>query len=147
MVHIVLVHPEIPQNTGNIARSCAIVGAGLILIRPLGFSLTEKHLKRSGMDYWQDVDVQIRDDLESVIAERPSYLFSTRGKTLYTDLQYKQDVNLIFGSESSGFPEEIYDKYADQLCTLPMREGKRSLNLSNAAAIALYEWWRQQGFS
>jgi tRNA (cytidine/uridine-2'-O-)-methyltransferase len=146
MVKIVLVHPEIPQNTGNIARTCAIVGAGLILIRPLGFSITEKKLKRAGMDYWEGVDLEIRDDIESVLSERPSYLFSTRGEKKYTDISYDLDVNLVFGSESGGFPPEIYDKYKDQLCTLPMREGKRSLNLSNAAAIALYEWWRQHDF-
>jgi tRNA (cytidine/uridine-2'-O-)-methyltransferase len=147
MVKIVLVHPEIPQNTGNIARTCAIVGAGLVLVRPLGFSITEKKLKRAGMDYWDNVDLEIRDDLESVLHERPSYLFSTRGKTLYTDLDYQPDINLVFGSESCGFPTEIYEKYTHLLCTLPMREGQRSLNLSNAAAIALYEWWRQHNFT
>jgi tRNA (cytidine/uridine-2'-O-)-methyltransferase len=146
LVKIVLVHPEIPQNTGNIARTCAIVGAGLILVRPLGFSITEKKLKRAGLDYWDNVNLEIRYDLEDVLQEKPSYLFSTRGQTLYTDIKYKPDIHLVFGSESRGFPPEIYEKYAPLLCTLPMRKGQRSLNLSNAAAIALYEWWRQHNF-
>ena len=146
MTKIVLVHPDIPQNTGNIARTCALVGAGLVLIRPLGFSLTEKKLKRAGLDYWGSVDLEIKDSLEAVLEERPSFFLSTRGQTLYTSVAFPKDVNLVFGSEQGGFPEEFYTRFSHLMCTLPMRPGQRSLNLSNAAAITLYEWWRQHHF-
>lgn len=147
MVRIVLVHPQIPQNTGNIARTCAIVGAQLFLVRPLGFNLNEKTIKRSGMDYWESLDFKIVSSLEEAIEDLPAFFFSTKAKKLYTEIKYPKECALVFGSESHGLAQEVHDAYHEDFCTIPMRPDRRSLNLSNSAAIALYEWWRQFDFS
>ena len=142
-MEIVLFQPEIPQNAGNIARTCAVTGTKLTFVRPLGFNFSSRQLKRAGLDYWDDLDFEIVDRFEP---KTPFYFFSTRGKKVYTDIAFEENAQLIFGSESSGFPEEIYEKYAEHLYTIPMREGARSLNLSNSAAIVLYEGLRQLRF-
>jgi tRNA (cytidine/uridine-2'-O-)-methyltransferase len=143
-MEIILVHPEIPQNTGNIARTCAATQTGLILVRPLGFSLTSRHLKRAGMDYWEHVDYSIVDEVEWEAA--PTYFFSTKAKKYYTDIAYPENARLVFGAESAGLPRYLHERYPDNFVKIPMLEGNRSLNLSNSVAIALYEALRQQGF-
>lgn len=145
--HIVLVAPEIPQNTGTIGRLCVSTGAKLHLIEPLGFSLDEKHLKRAGMDYWPHLELAVYRDWEEFLAANPGaklLFFSTKGETSYWDIAYPEGSFLVFGSESRGFPPEFYERYRDRLATIPM-EGKfhRSLNLANAASIVLYEALRQ----
>src|SRR5947208_1454150 len=119
-MRIVLFAPEIPQNAGNIARSCAVTGASLYLVRPLGFNLTDKHLKRSGLDYWDDVDVHIVDRLEEAL-EGPVYFFSTKGKKLYTDIHFERNASLVFGSETAGLPAWIHEKWPEHFCKIPMK--------------------------
>lgn len=142
---VILVSPEIPQNVGNIARTCAVTGSQLILVRPLTFNLSNRQLKRSGLDYWGDVDVKIVDTLEEVLHE-PFFFFSTKGTRPYTEISYEENVSLIFGSETSGLPQWIHEKWRDHFYTIPMRKEARSLNLSNAAAIVVYEALRQNAF-
>ncbi len=141
MLEIILVQPEIPQNAGNIARTCAAVGARLTLVRPLGFTVSSRHLKRAGLDYWDHVDLNIVDHFEP--DERPTYFFSTKGKKIYTEASFTEDCCLVFGSESQGLPKHYHDTYADQFYTLPMSKNVRSLNLSNTVAIVTYEALRQ----
>lgn len=143
---IILFSPDIPQNAGNIARTCAVTGASLRLVRPLGFNLSKRQLKRAGLDYWDDVEVEIFDTLESAI-DGPVYFFSTKGKCLYTEVTYSENACLIFGSETKGLPQWVHDKWQDDFYTIPMLPHARSLNLSNAAAIVLYEALRQTHFS
>lgn len=146
---IVLFQPEIPQNAGNIVRTCAVTGNDLVLVRPLGFTLNDKKMKRAGLDYWEGVNVQLIDDLEFWLKERPDqnvYFFSSKANRSYAEVQYKKDDILVFGSETSGLSEEIYQKYSEQLVKIPMLTGARCLNLSNSVAVATYEAWRQQGF-
>ena len=145
-MRIVLFAPEIPQNTGNVARSCAVTGAQLLLVRPLGFNLTDKHLKRSGLDYWNDVDVQIVDSLEEAL-NGPTYFFSTKGNKLYTNIMFERNACLVFGSETAGLPVWVHEKWPQQFYKVPMRPQARSLNLSNTVAIVLYEALRQHHFS
>ena len=145
MINIVLVHPEIPHNTGAIGRLCVGLGARLHLVRPLGFRLTEKHVRRAGLDYWDSLDLRIHDSWQSPdFATERMFFMSTRGeKTLY-DCEFRGDVFLVFGSESRGFPDEFYTRYRDSLFKIPMPgENARSINLANAAAIAAYEAHRQ----
>lgn len=141
-MEVILFQPEIPQNTGNIARTCAVTGTKLKLVRPLGFNLSSRNLKRAGLDYWETLSLEVVDHFEP---EKPFYLFSTKGKRLYTDTQFEPDAQLIFGSETSGFSPEIYEKWKDHLHFIPMKNS-RSLNLSNAVSIVLYEALRQQNF-
>ena len=149
MINIVLLKPEIPGNTGNIGRTCTAVGASLHLIEPLGFRLTEKYLKRAGMDYWDRLDVHRWKDLEDFMAHHAGaniYYVTTKGKQLYTDVAYEPDCYLMFGRESSGIPETILTAHKEACVRIPMADGERSLNLSNAAAIVTYEVLRQWGF-
>ena len=148
-INIVLHEPEIPQNTGNIARTCAATGASLHLIRPLGFGIDDKKLKRAGLDYWHYLDITYYDGLDDFFAKRPDadfYCFSTKSPRKYTDVTYPENVYLFFGKETKGLPETFLHDHPDRCVRIPMREGLRSLNLSNSVAIAVYEVLRQSGF-
>lgn len=147
---IVLVEPEIPQNTGNIARTCACVGATLHLVEPMGFRPTERNLKRAGCDYWNDVDI-VRWPCANAFFEAHGqdelHLFTGNCNRLYTGVEYDPDAFLVFGRESRGLDPQLLDRFAAACVRIPMREGLRSLNLSNAVAIGAYEVLRQQGFT
>ena len=148
-VHVVLLEPEIPQNTGNIARTCAATGSSLHLIKPLGFSLDDKYMKRAGLDYWDLLDVHIYEDLADFEAKNPDaaiYYFSKKAHHVYTDIAYPKEVFLMFGKETKGIPEAVLRAHEKQTVRMPMREGLRSLNLSNAVAVGVYEVLRQHGF-
>ena len=148
-MQVVLVNPEIPQNTGNIARSCAATGAELHLIEPLGFSLSEKAIKRAGMDYWKDLDVTVYSDYQDFLNRNPGakvYYASTKARHIYTEVAYEPDDYLMFGKESAGIPEEILVQHPNETVRIPMNPNLRSLNLSNSVAILLYEALRQQNF-
>lgn len=147
--HIVLHQPEIPQNTGNIGRTCAAAGAALHLIEPLGFRLDEKSLKRAGMDYWKELNVTTYIEYEEFVQKNPDaeiYYVTTKAKQVYSDISYKPGSYFMFGKESGGIPEEILKAHPDHCVRIPMLPGARSLNLSNSAAIVLYEALRQQQF-
>lgn len=149
MFHVVLVEPEIPQNTGNVARTCAATGCELHLVRPLGFELTDKYLKRAGLDYWHLLTVHVHDDLEELFATYPSarcFFFTTKAKNTYCDVEFREGDFLVFGKETRGLPEELLVKHPDGCVRIPMREESRSLNLSNSVAIAVYEGLRQNAF-
>jgi tRNA (cytidine/uridine-2'-O-)-methyltransferase len=150
MLHVVLYQPEIPPNTGNIIRLCANSGARLHLIRPLGFELDDAKLRRAGLDYREFAAIDVHDDLDAFIAKiRPDRLFalSTRGHTLYTNTEFGDNDAIVFGPETRGLPQTFLDSLpAQQTLRLPMRPDNRSLNLSNAVAVVVYEAWRQQGF-
>ena len=151
MVNIVLLEPEMPANTGNIGRTCVAAGARLHLIRPLGFRIDEKSLKRAGLDYWQHLDVTIYDCFSDFLEQNPAardrlYMATTKAKYVYSDVDYPADCYIMFGKESAGIPEEILVGYEETCVRIPMLESIRSLNLSNSAAIVLYEVLRQQGF-
>src|SRR5450432_917830 len=150
MLHVVLYQPEIPPNTGNVIRLCANAGAHLHLIRPLGFALDHAKLRRAGLDYHEFATVAAYDDLDAFVASvNPRRLFalSTRGANLYTNVQYAQGDAVIFGPETRGLPQALLDSLpAGQRLRLPMRPDNRSLNLSNAVAVVVYEAWRQLGF-
>lgn len=148
-LNIVLHQPEIPQNTGNIGRTCAATGTKLHLIEPLGFQLNEKALKRAGMDYWHEIDVRTYVNYEEFLEKNPGvkiYYATTKGHQLYSDVSYEPDCFLMFGKESGGIPEEILKDHPDTCVRIPMLGETRSLNLSNAAAIVLYEALRQNQF-
>ncbi|GAB4223650.1 MAG: tRNA (cytidine(34)-2'-O)-methyltransferase [Spirochaetales bacterium] len=148
-LHIALLEPEIPPNTGNIARTCAALGAVLHLIEPLGFSLEDRYLRRAGLDYWPFVRVQVHPDLDAFLEACPRgslYLASRRGKRFYTDFQYPDPCYFLLGKESTGLPQEVLNRFPDRVLRIPAREGIRSLNLSSAAAILAYEYARQRGF-
>ncbi len=149
-LNIVLFEPEIPANTGNIGRTCVATGTRLHLIEPLGFQLTEKAIKRAGMDYWPQLDVTRYCDFQDFL-ERNSgariYMATTKAKKMYTQVQYEPDCYLMFGKESAGIPEEILVKHQDTCVRIPMIGETRSLNLSNSVAIMLYEALRQNHFS
>ncbi|MBQ9989302.1 MAG: tRNA (cytidine(34)-2'-O)-methyltransferase [Clostridia bacterium] len=149
MFHIVLVQPEIPYNTGNIARTCAVAGAKLHLIRPLGFDISEPAVKRAGLDYWDKVFVDAFDDFESFLTAYPEascFCVETVGSRRYDRVSYPENAFFVFGRETKGLPQEVIDRFPDQLIRIPMRPGLRSLNLSNAAAIVLFEALRQHDF-
>ena len=149
MLNIILYQPEIPYNTGAIARTCALTKTKLHLIKPLGFLVDDKHLKRAGLDYWPLVDISYYDSFEDVldVVEGDLYFASTHGQTRYSDVHYKDGDGIVFGRETSGLPKEIMEKYQDQLIRVPMRtELKRSLNLANSANIVLFEALRQNDF-
>lgn len=148
-LNIVLLEPEIPQNTGNIARTCAATMASLHLIKPLGFSIDDKHMKRAGLDYWNELDLHVYENLNEFYAKNPNaeiYFFSKKGRHIYSDVKYPDEVYLMFGRESVGLPEDLLKKNESHCLRMPMKEGLRSLNLSNTVAIAAYEVLRQQGF-
>lgn len=146
MFNVVLYEPEIPQNTGNIARLCACTGCSLYLVGKLGFSLSDKYTKRAGLDYWESVDIHKIDSMDELYKMYPNgtfYYMTTKTKRLYTDIQFKNGDFLVFGPETRGLPEKyVTDKNA---LTIPMKEGQRSLNLSNSVAITVYEGIRQIG--
>jgi tRNA (cytidine/uridine-2'-O-)-methyltransferase len=146
---VVLFQPQIPQNTGNIVRTCKVVGASLLLVRPIGFSTSDKALKRAGLDYWDGVDVEFIDDLYIYLDSltQPFYFFSSKAKSYHTDVSYPKDTHLIFGSETSGLPSIYHERWPEKFIKIPQKEGSRCLNLSNAVAVGLYEAWRTQGFS
>lgn len=149
MMHIVLVEPEIPQNTGNIARTCAATGAMLHLVRPLGFELSDKYLKRAGLDYWDLMTLEIHDDWDSFLAEYPDASFhfcSTKAPRGYTEVTYRDGDFLVFGKETKGLDEDLLRENYDRCVRIPMRPEARSLNLSNSVAIVLYESLRQLSF-
>lgn len=145
---VVLFHPDIPQNTGNILRTCAVTGTDLVLIPPIGFHLTSRWLKRSGLDYHQQVHLQQQEDWESLFSHSSSfYFFSSHAKQLYTDVSYSSDSLLVFGSETKGIPQEVWERWPDRFLQVPMLPGFRCLNLATTVGIVLYEAWRQQGFA
>ncbi|MFA6809134.1 MAG: tRNA (cytidine(34)-2'-O)-methyltransferase [Eubacteriales bacterium] len=148
-INIVMVEPEIPPNTGNIARMCAAVGADLHLVKPLGFSIDDKHLKRAGLDYWHLLNVFIYDDYEDFETKNPlgkRYLATTKGGQAHTDVVYENGCYLLFGRETKGLAPEILAKYPNDLIRIPMKKDCRSLNLSNAASIVTYEVLRQWNY-
>jgi len=149
MFNIVLYQPEIPPNTGNIIRLCANTGCQLHLIEPLGFDLNDKRLRRAGLDYHEWADVKVHSDLSSVCCKADScYAISTRGKTAYTNVDFKPGDTLIFGPETRGLPTEYLDSFdQDRVLRIPMRAQSRSLNLSNAVAVLVYEGLRQNNFA
>jgi tRNA (cytidine/uridine-2'-O-)-methyltransferase len=151
MLHVVLYQPEIPPNTGNVIRLCANSGARLHLIRPLGFALDHAKLRRAGLDYHEFADIVVHDDLDAFVAAvQPTRLFalSTRSTTLYTEAAFGPDDAIVFGPETRGLPQALLDALPpEQRLRLPMRPGNRSLNLSNAVAVVVYEAWRQSGFA
>ena len=149
MLNIVLLEPEIPANTGNIGRTCVAAGARLHLIEPLGFRLSEKALKRAGMDYWKDLDVTTYMDYPEFLARNPGakiYMATTKAQKVYTEVSYEPDSYIMFGKESAGIPEEILVENKENCVRIPMMGDIRSLNLGNSAAIVLYEALRQNGF-
>ncbi|EKE08416.1 MAG: hypothetical protein ACD_17C00174G0003 [uncultured bacterium] len=140
---IILFQPEIPQNTGNIVRTCSVTGTDLILVRPLGFSTHSRHLKRAGLDYWSEVNIQEIDDLEAFLQTMQSFFFfSSKAQKSYTEAPYREESCLIFGSERSGLPKLFLEKYPDHFYKIPMLSGARCLNLATCAGIALYEGLR-----
>ncbi|MCR4807825.1 MAG: tRNA (cytidine(34)-2'-O)-methyltransferase [Lachnospiraceae bacterium] len=148
-MNIVLLEPEIPANTGNIGRTCVATGTTLHLIEPLGFQLTEKNIKRAGMDYWKDLDVRRYIDYEDFLEANGHpkvYMATTKAPRDYTQVTYDKDAYIMFGKESAGIPEEILVENEGTCVRIPMLEGTRSLNLSNSVAVILYEALRQQGF-
>ena len=148
-INIVLVEPEIPQNTGNISRTCAATGASLHLVKPLGFEIDDRKLKRAGLDYWDKLDITYYESLDDFFAKNPDadfYCFTTKARHVYSDISYPKRVFLMFGKETKGLPEELLFANPDRCVRIPMRDTLRSLNLSNSAAIAVYEVFRQRGF-
>ena len=148
-INIVLHEPEIPQNTGNIARTCAATGASLHIIKPMGFTIDDKKLKRAGLDYWHLLDITYYEGLEDFYTKNPGasvFYFSTKAPRKYTDVQYNGEVYIMFGKESKGLPEDLLEQNPETCVRIPMRPNLRSLNLSNSVAIAVYEILRQSGF-
>ena len=148
-MNIVLLEPEIPQNAGNISRTCAVTGSSLHLIRPLGFRTDDKYLKRAGLDYWKYLDVHYYDNFQDFLDKNPGakiFMATTKSEQTYTEAEYSENDYIMFGKESAGIPEEILVEYKDTCIRIPMMGDLRSLNLSNSVAIILYEALRQQGF-
>lgn len=149
MLNIVLLEPEIPANTGNIGRTCTATGTRLHLIEPLGFSLSEKAVKRAGMDYWKELDVHTYIDFNDFMEKNPRakiYMATTKARKVYTDVKYEPDCYIMFGKESAGIPEELLVQNKENCIRIPMMGNIRSLNLGNSVAIVLYEALRQNGF-
>ncbi|ABN51368.1 MAG TPA: tRNA (uridine(34)/cytosine(34)/5-carboxymethylaminomethyluridine(34)-2'-O)-methyltransferase TrmL [Hungateiclostridium thermocellum] len=149
-INVVLVEPEIPQNTGNIARTCAAVGANLHLVKPLGFSVEDRYLKRAGLDYWDKVNIKYYDsfsELRDKYKEHIFYYSTTKAQKLYTDVKYPDDCFIVFGKETAGLPEELLVENKEWCIRIPMRDDIRSLNLSNSVAIIVYEALRQNNFA
>jgi tRNA (cytidine/uridine-2'-O-)-methyltransferase len=147
-MHIILHQPEIPENTGNIVRTCRATNARLTLITPLGFSISNRRVKRAGLDYWDEVEIDVANSLESVLlqSQKPFFFFSSKSNVPYTEAPFEPGSQLIFGSETGGLPKQFFDRYPNKFYTIPMAEGARCLNLSNSVAIVLYEAHRQIGF-
>ena len=147
-LNVVLVEPEIPQNTGNIARTCAATGAKLHLVRPLGFSISEKAVKRAGLDYWDLLDITVYDNLDDFFARTQGnyFYFSTKAKHIHSDITYPDGAYLVFGKETAGLPEKLLHDNPDTTVRIPMINEARSLNLSNSVAIAVYETLRQWNY-
>ena len=150
MIHIVLVEPEIPMNTGNIARTCACTGAHLHLVKPLGFDISDKAVKRAGLDYWHLVDISVYESIEELFARHPEmdnfWLATTKAPRAYCEADFTGDCWLFFGKETAGLPQWFREKHAHRCIRLPMKSEARSLNLANSAAVMCYEALRQQGF-
>lgn len=151
-LNIVLVEPEIPQNTGNIARTCAAIGAKLHLVKPLGFEISDKYLKRAGLDYWDKLDIEEHNSLSDFLKKHPvnnsMFLVTTKGQHCYSDVDYSKfkEIFLLFGKETKGLPESLLKEHLENTIRIPMRETLRSLNLSNSVAIVAYEVFRQNNF-
>lgn len=152
-LNIVMVEPEIPQNTGNVVRTCADIGAKLHLVYPLGFTISDKYLKRAGLDYWDKLDIEYHDSLDEFLKKYPPeknamFLTTKKAKHVYSDVDYTkyEDIFLLFGKETKGLPEDLIKKYFDKSIRIPMREGLRCLNQSNSVAICAYEVERQFDF-
>ena len=148
-LNIALIEPEIPQNTGNIARTCAATGAALHLVRPLGFEIDDRKLKRAGLDYWDKLDITYYDSLDDFLrrnADAPMFFYTTKAPRRHTDVTYPEGCFLVMGKETAGLPETLLQAHPESCVRIPMRESLRSLNLSNAAAIAVYEVLRQWDF-
>ncbi|MFA7673905.1 MAG: tRNA (uridine(34)/cytosine(34)/5-carboxymethylaminomethyluridine(34)-2'-O)-methyltransferase TrmL [Clostridia bacterium] len=149
MINIVLVEPEIPQNTGNIARTCAASGCSLHLVRPLGFNITDSHLKRAGLDYWSYLDIYYYESLDEFITVHKDdnlYFASTKASKVYTDIIYPHDCYILFGKETKGLPEQLLKDNYQNTVRIPMNDSIRSLNLANSVAIITYEVLRQRNF-
>jgi len=150
-IHIVLVEPEIPPNTGNVARSCAATGAKLHLVKPLGFSIDDKTVKRAGLDYWPYVDLEVHENLDELLQKYkhlPMYLATTKGNRRYSDVTYETDAMILFGKETAGLPRDFIEQHPDKTIRIPMSQDTRlrSLNLSNSVSIVLFEALRQLNF-
>ena len=148
-INIVLIEPEIPQNTGNIARTCAATGASLHLVEPIGFKVDDRKLKRAGLDYWHELDITYYKDIDDFFEKNKGeefYYFTTKAPQCYSDVKYPERVFLVFGKETKGLPEDLLYHNRERCVRMPMRENLRSLNLSNTVAIAVYEAFRQRGF-
>lgn len=144
-LNIVLVEPQIPQNTGNISRTCAVTGAALHLVKPYGFEITDKHLKRAGLDYWDKLKVFQYDSLDEFFEKNQGeyYFYTTKGENTHSDVKYENNCYLVFGREDKGLPEKLLAANRERCVRIPMRNGLRSLNLSNSVAVAVYETLRQ----
>lgn len=150
MINIVLYSPEIPQNTGNVSRTCAVTGARLHIIKPIGFEISDRTLKRAGLDYWDKLDVTYYENYKDFLGQNKNaelYFFSAHGKNSYADIEYPDNAYLVFGRESVGLPRELVNENFDRSVRIPMRKTLRCLNLSNSVAIAVYEVIRQSGFA
>ena len=148
-INIVLIEPEIPQNTGNIARTCAATGASLHLVEPMGFKIDDRKLKRAGLDYWHELDITYYKDIDDFFERNKGeefYYFTTKAPQCYSDVKYPERVFLVFGKETKGLPEDLLYRNRERCVRMPMRENLRSLNLSNTVAIAVYETFRQRDF-
>ena len=152
-INVVMVEPEIPQNTGNIARTCAAIGAKLHLVHPLGFSISDRYLKRAGLDYWDKLEIEEHDSLKAFLEkykpeENNMYFVTTKGTHCYSEIDYSgmEEVFMLFGKETKGLPEDVLKKYIEKTARIPMRKTLRSLNLSNSVAIVAYEILRQKNF-
>ena len=151
-INIVMVEPEIPQNTGNIARTCAAIGAKLHLVKPLGFEINDKYLKRAGLDYWDKLEIEEHDSLEKFLEKYPikdnMFMATTKAKHCYSDVDYSKfdEVFILFGKETKGLPENLLVNNLENTIRIPMKHTLRSLNLSNSVAIIVYEVLRQKGF-
>ena len=148
-LNVVLVEPEIPQNTGNIARTCSVTGAALHLVKPLGFEIDDKKMKRAGLDYWNELEIHYYENLVEFLEKNKDeemWFFSKKASHVYSEISYPKRVFLVFGKETKGLPENLLEQRFDHSLRMPMKEGSRSLNLSNTVAIAVYEAMRQRDF-
>lgn len=142
---VLLFQPQIPQNTGNIVRTCSATGSELVLVRPYGFSTASRHLKRAGLDYWDGVKVEEIEDLFSYLENKKPLFFSSKATSLYTEAPYEKESVLVFGSETAGLPLSVWEKWPAHFYRIPMLENARCLNLASSAAVVLYEALRQTG--
>ncbi len=148
-LNIVLVEPEIPQNTGNIARTCSVTGAALHLVKPLGFEIDDKKMKRAGLDYWNELEIHYYENLAEFLEKNKDeemWFYSKKASHVYSEVSYSKRTFLVFGKETKGLPEDMLEEHFSNTLRMPMKEGSRSLNLSNTVAIAVYEAMRQRDF-